>query len=241
YLYPVGNGDRVKAINEMMAETKAIGRALQIYSVSKTDKEWMEENFKDVFEFEYSRDECDYVYASEALQNLQGKKMQKKRNHVAKFLKQNPDFVTEKITKENISEVIAFDNKWAKLTDNVGDKGIAKEHKAVDLVLENYFKLPLEGCLIRVDEKIIAFSYGSAISDKVFCTHVEKALYEVEGAYNIINREFARLFCKDYLYINREDDVGSEGLRKAKLSYKPEFLEEKYIAVLKGRKTECFV
>ena len=78
----------------------------------------------------------------------------------------------------------------------------------------------------------MAFSFGSAINGRVFDTHVEKALYDVNGAYNIINREMARAFCAGYEFINREDDVGEEGLRAAKLSYNPARLEEKWIATL---------
>ena len=93
---------------------------------------------------------------------------------------------------------------------------------------------------IRADGKIIAFSYGSPVSGRVFDVHVEKALYDVNGAYNIINREFARRFCGDYQWINREDDVSEEGLRKAKLSYNPAFLQEKFCADLLGGETGCF-
>lgn len=241
YLFPVGNGDKAATVGKMLDEARKDKRTIQIFSVNEEDKAWLEENFKGVFKFEFSRDECDYVYSSEGLANLSGKKYQKKRNHVLRFLKENPNFSVEDITDDNIDEVRGFNNEWMRLYDNFEDEGKRKEHEAVDLVLKHYKKLGVKGCLIRTGGRIVAFSYGSPISDSVFCTHVEKALYDVNGAYNIINREFARRFCGGYKYINREDDVGSEGLRTAKLSYKPEFLEQKYIATLKGEKTECFV
>ena len=241
YLFPVGNGDKKLAIEKMIMEANQDGRDIQIYSVSTQDKTWLETQFEGLFEFEYSRDECDYVYQSEVLQTLKGKKMQKKRNHVARFLKEYPDYTVETITEDNLQQVITFNNVWANLNDNNEDKGIAKEHDAVDLILENYFSLNLQGCMIKIDDNIVAFSYGSELNSQTFCTHVEKALYDINGAYNMINRQVALSFCQDYQYINREDDVGSEGLRTAKLSYKPDFLVEKYIATLKGKNTPTFL
>ena len=94
--------------------------------------------------------------------------------------------------------------------------------------LKHFFELELSGGLIRADGKIIAFSYGSPVSGRVFDVHVEKALYDVNGAYNIINREFARRFCGDYQWINREDDAADKGLRTSKLQYGPARLAPKY-------------
>ena len=100
------------------------------------------------------------------------------------------------------------------------------------MVFDHYTELPIEGGYITAGGRIVAYSFGSAINDRIFDTNVEKALYEVNGAYNIINREMARQVCAGYEMINREDDVGSEGLRKAKLSYNPIIIEPKYRAVL---------
>ncbi|MEG0804775.1 MAG: phosphatidylglycerol lysyltransferase domain-containing protein, partial [Pygmaiobacter sp.] len=100
-------------------------------------------------------------------------------------------------------------------------------------VLDHFFELGLVGGLLRDEGKTLAFCYGSKISDSVLCTHVEKAYHDVNGAYAVINREFARMFGTQFTYINREDDLGEEGLRKAKLSYRPAVLEKKYFAVLK--------
>lgn len=241
YLFPVGTGSQKAAIEEMIQESQAAARPIQIFSISEADKNWMEENFPDTFDFVVSRDEADYVYESSALQTLAGKKLQKKRNLVSRFLRENPDYTTELIDENNLQEVMEFNHKWAYLCDNRDDEGIMTEHRAVCHVLRHYKELGLQGCLIRIKGEIVAFSYGSPISDQMLDTHVEKALYTVTGAYNMINREFALRFGGAYRYINREDDVGSEGLRKAKLSYHPAFLEQKYIATLKGTKTKWFI
>lgn len=241
YLFPAGKGEMVNAIEKIVEEAAAEDRPFQIFSISEREKSWMEKTFPERFEFVMSRDETDYIYESAALRDLSGKKLQKKRNHVSRFIRENPDYTVEDLCDENLAQVIAFNNEWANLYDNRGDEGIAEEHKAVELVLRHYKELGLCGCLLRIKGKVVAFSYGSPVSASVFDTHVEKALYEVNGAYNMINREFARRFCQNYAYINREDDVGSEGLREAKLSYHPAFLECKYIATLKGMKTKWFI
>ncbi len=233
YLFHFGGEDKKEIINMMIQEAKKDGRGMFLYSLAKSNVEWLQNEFKDMFTFDSSRDNFDYIYSSENLRELKGKKFQKKRNHVSRFLRENPEYQVEKITQQNIQEIIDFDNYWANLYENADDKGIMKEHKAVNRALRHFSELDLSGCAIRVDNKIVAYSYGSPICKNVFCAHAEKALYDVNGAYNIINKEFANMYCKDYTYINREDDVGSEGLRTAKLSYNPEFLFEKYIAILK--------
>ncbi|MDO5602561.1 MAG: phosphatidylglycerol lysyltransferase domain-containing protein [Oscillospiraceae bacterium] len=241
YLFPAGEGDIASALEEIIRETTDAGKKFQIFSISEKEKQWMENTFPGRFDYVMSRDEADYLYESAALRELKGKKLQKKRNHVSRFIRENPDYQVEELNGQNLEEVMAFNNQWANLYDNRGDEGIAEEHKAVELVLRHYRELGLSGCLLRVKGKIAAFSYGSPVSNRVFDVHVEKALYDVTGAYNMINREFARRFCENYEYINREDDVGSEGLREAKLSYHPTFLEYKYIATLKGMKTKWFI
>ena len=100
--------------------------------------------------------------------------------------------------------------------------------------MDHFFDEGLKGGLICTKEEgIVAYSIGAPLSSDTFIVHIEKAFAEVQGAYPIINQEFVRHNCMDYKYVNREDDVGDEGLRKAKLSYKPAILLEKYTATLK--------
>ena len=240
YLFPEGDGDKRAAIREIVQDAAVHGKMPRLYSLSQRDKAWLEEQFPGIFAFTSCRGTFDYIYSSEELQNLPGKKFQKKRNHVSRFLREHPDFVFEPITPENLEEVRAFNNAWSQLYGNSQDTGIQTEHLAVEMGLKHFFELELSGGLIRTDGKIIAFSYGSPVSGRVFDVQVEKALYDVNGAYNIINREFARRFCGDYQWINREDDVSEEGLRKAKLSYNPAFLQVKFCADLLGGETGCF-
>jgi len=84
-------------------------------------------------------------------------------------------------------------------------------------------ELKLTGGLIRVEGRVIAFAIGEPLNPDTFVVHIEKAFADIQGAYPIINQQFAANAAKDYLYVNREEDTGSEGLRKAKLSYRPDF------------------
>ena len=140
------------------------------------------------------------------------------------------------MTTDILPEVFEMADKWTeemkKITDDT--KSIEVENKALKEYLPFMKELNLRGGCIRVDGKIIAFTFGSPINNKVFDIHVEKALPEFRTAYTLINREFILNELLDFEYVNREDDMGLEGLRKAKLSYHPDILLKKYVIKYKG-------
>lgn len=234
YLFPAGRGDEAAALRAIRQDAEAAGKRLVIFSVSPEAKERMEGYFPGQYEFSAARANSDYLYRAADLANLPGKKYQKKRNHLSRFLKENPDWQFLPITPEVMPAIRQFNDAWCRLYDNRDDAGIAAEHRAIERVFRHYDELRLRGGYVTAGGRIVAFSFGSEINASVFDVHVEKALYDVNGAYTIINREMARAFGTGYEYINREDDVGEEGLRAAKLSYHPARMEEKWIAVLKG-------
>ena len=147
--------------------------------------------------------------------------------HIAYFEKQFPDHVFEMITPENISECADFSVKWGKQSLHGIDD---EEREALDLALENYFELGFSGGLIRVGGEIVAMSAGEKRGES-FVVHIEKAL-DMRGAYPAINREFARNVCAGSYLINREEDMGIEGLAKAKQSYHPAFMLRKYAVTI---------
>mgnify|MGYP002554603178 CR=1 FL=1 len=155
YLFPEGDGDKRAAIREIVQDAAVHGKMPRLYSLSQRDKAWLEEQFPGIFAFTSCRGTFDYIYSSEELQNLPGKKFQKKRNHVSRFLREHPDFVFEPITPENLEEVRAFNNAWSQLYGNSQDTGIQTEHLAVEMGLKHFFELELSGGLIRADGKII--------------------------------------------------------------------------------------
>ena len=232
YLYPAGKGDVNGAIDAIIADAKEDGRQAVIFSLTEADKQKLEADYPGRFSYDKPRGEADYIYLSDELANLAGKKFQKKRNHCSRFERYYPGWSFSEITPDVMQEVCAFNNRWCRLYDNRGDEGIEEEHRAIQLACSHYDELKLKGGYLRVNGDIVAFSFGSPLGADQFVTHVEKALYDVEGAYAVINREMARHFCQGYQYINRENDVDEEGLRTAKLSYHPAFLEEKYTADL---------
>ena len=133
------------------------------------------------------------------------------------------------MTDRTIPEMLAMAEQWyAERPDAAGE--LAAEKAAVWEALRNHDKMDLSGGLIRIDEKVVAFTFGSPLNEDTFDVHVEKALSEYAGAYTVINQEFAKTL-SGYTYINRENDVGVEGLRKAKQSYRPAIWLEKYLCV----------
>lgn len=233
YLWPAGSGDMREAVDAILADAQEDGRNPILFSLDEKDKAWLEAEYPGRFHYEKPRGEADYLYLSSDLADLPGKKYQKKRNHCSRFERNhNGHWEFKEITPDSIKAICEFNNRWCRLYDNRGDEGIAEEHRAIELVFRHYDELCLKGGYLTVNGEVVAFSFGSPLSKDIFCTHVEKALYDMTGAYAVINREMARHFCGGYRYINRENDVDEEGLRTAKLSYHPAMLEEKYTAEL---------
>ena len=184
------------------------------------------------FDFINRRDKFEYIYSSSELTNLKGKKYHSKRNHIAKFEK-TYDWKYEDINIDNKKKYMDFFEKWFSENNNSEDKLNTGEYNAIVKAMDNYKDLGLYGGAITVNGQIVACTMGERISNKVFVVHFEKALTDFDGAYALINREFSRVLGKSFKYINREEDLGIEGLRKAKLSYKPAFLISRFDAKLK--------
>lgn len=232
YSVPIGTGDFKDAVEQIISDAQAFGLTPTIYGVTENYKKLIDKYFPN--QFTYSGDDGynDYIYSVEKMAELRGKKYHGKRNHITNFKKNNPDWSFEILNKENISECITLHTEWIK--EHEDDEDYSFEFEAVLTAFENYEALGFVGGLIRVDGKVIAYTMGERHSDKLFVTHFEKAPADVQGAYPIINQEFTRNCLMDYEYVNREEDLGLEGLRKAKQSYNPEIFLEKYVAVYHG-------
>lgn len=223
YRLPFGN-DFIKGIN-----------LIREYSGEEYPDFWVQEgkrldNFKahfgDKYIFEESRDAFDYIYLRSDLADLSGKKYHGKRNHISAFSKKH-DWFYKPITPNNIEEVKLCAEKWYAENKGREDKYLRTEKRGVETILNNMELLGVKGGAIYADGGVVAFTLGSQISGEIFDIHIEKALSDYAEGYTVINREFARTL-ENYKYINREDDMGLEGLRKAKLSYKPAILLKKY-------------
>ncbi len=188
--------------------------------------------YGDKYDIIESRNEFDYIYNSSDLITLAGKKYHSKRNHISAFSKQF-DWHYEDICADNIERVRECASIWYSQSNDKMDDELKCEMQGVFMMLDNMDTLKLCGGAIVVDKSVVAFTLGSPINQKIYNIHIEKAISGFDAAYTVINREFAAHHCGDYKYINREDDLGLEGLRKSKLSYKPEIILPKYILTKK--------
>ena len=187
--------------------------------------------FGEYYEFIPQRDAFDYIYLQSDLANLSGKKYHSKRNHISAFTKKY-NWRSEVISEQNIPQILECMEEWYIQNSDKMDELMLTEKDGVRFMLENMQTLNIRGLAIFIENKAVAFTLGSPINRDVFDVHIEKALPEYATAYTVINNEFAKALI-DYKYINREDDLGLEGLRKAKLSYKPHILLKKYLCISK--------
>ena len=230
YLPPVGEGDWASILQEMKADAEAHGEPFRLMGVCQHSLGCLNEAMPDVFEAHFDRSYSDYVYRREKLATLSGKKLQPKRNHVNRFEKNYPDYEYLPLTAELFPQCLDLVAKWnVKKEDLRGRLSVEDERSALQFSFENWDNLCSCGGVLRVGGKIIAFTYGAPVNYDTFDVCVEKADVDYEGAFAMINREFARHLPERFVYMNREEDLGIEGLRKAKLSYQPEWLLDKYI------------
>lgn len=231
FAFPAGEEENVKrALKVLKAYSEERGYPFTMYNITPADFEKLEAWYPGRFEIEYDRDVADYVYESEKLATLSGKKLHGKKNHVNKFLKVYENrWSYEAMSKENLEDCFQMSLKWRRKNDCNSDEEKIAEMAVCQNALRLFEELELKGGVLRVDGEVVAFTIGEPICSDTFVVHIEKAYAEVPGAYNMINQQFVQHECMDYPYVNREEDTGAEGLRKAKLSYRPVFLVEKGI------------
>lgn len=231
YMFPLGNGELKQAIKILEANATEMGAPLSILGVTPESKVYLDTLFPGSFTYLPERDYFDYIYLREDLATLKGKKFQAKRNHINKF-KSRHEYIYQPITPDICSQCMEVERLWYKANLSENDKDdLSHEYQSMAFALKHFDELGLTGGAIVVDEKIIAFTYGSPINQNTFGVHVEKADINYEGIFSLINQEFSSRIPEQYTYINREEDLGLEGLRKSKLSYNPTLLLEKNTAI----------
>lgn len=232
YFYPAGRGDIKPVIEAIKQDADDCQHEFRLSGVSPENIIVINSLFPDHYEYQEMRDSFDYVYLLDKLVTLAGRKLQAKRNHINRF-KANNNWCFEQISADNIAECWEMNIQWCKDNRCKDDEQLASEYCAVRRCFDSFTELGLEGGLIRLDGRVIAFTMGEKLNSDTYVIHIEKAFSEIQGAYQMINREFAALIKNTYpqlVYVNREEDMGYEGLRKAKLSYHPDKMEEKYLA-----------
>ena len=233
YLYPAGGGPLAAAVDALAADARERGVPLSLVCLTPDQREKLEAACPGRFAFEPDRDSWDYIYDINKLADLTGKKLHGKRNHIHRFDEQFPDWLFEPLTRENVPECLELERAWAAEKHDDSGETMGEESISVVEALYHMDTLEMTGGLIRAGGRAVAFSMGSFTAPGCFDVHFEKAYADVEGAYPVINRELARYIRRLYpgtQWFNREDDLGLEGLRKAKLSYYPDILLEKFTA-----------
>lgn len=227
--YPLGDSENKKTILEECAEYMRERNCRVIFnSLSEDEVIELKEFFPNKYLFDYDRDSSDYIYESEKLITLSGKKLHSKKNHINAF-KRKYNFIYRRITENDIPECKELFMKWYG-TKDTDDYFIKRSKDATFKLLDEFQKFGLIGGVIEVDEKLIACSIGEKIREDTALIHIEFADTNYQGSYAIMNQQFIENEWNDCKYINREEDMGDEGLRKAKESYQPIKLLNLYTA-----------
>lgn len=233
YLMPLCDSGEgfVRTIEHLRHLADEGGYPLVLMGVAPRCREHLEDYCPNMFHYISDEGSRDYIYLRERMVSLSGKSLQSKRNHINKFEKLYPSYTYELLKPEHITECMMLVDMW--LSDHETSESRQAERDMIERTLTAMEELELLGGILRVGGRIVAFTYGSPINADTFGIHVEKADISYEGVFQMINREFARHIPEQYTYLNREEDLGIEGLRKSKLSYKPEMLLAKDTAVLR--------
>jgi len=220
-------------LDAIIHDARARGIVCRLTGLTAADCMTLDELYPGQFRFHPDRNGCDYIYDIHDLADLKGRKFQKKRNHLNKFRENHPDCQYLPITPELLPQVQAMVSTW--YTQHAGNDDYHLEQQAMRRAFANMEALGLEGLALVENGRVIAMTMGSRLSPTTFDIHFEKALEEVDGAYPAINQAFAQHLREKYpdlQFLNREDDMGLPGLRKAKLSYNPHHLVTKFWARL---------
>ncbi len=226
----------VQAINTLIAYSESEGFPLICMGVTEGCAQSVEESFSQDFQFFWDENYADYIYLRERLVSLSGKKLQSKRNHINKFKKLYPHYEYRPFTADQRELYKEFSDEWA--GSNTDRDGVIEENRMIHRILDASDELQLLGGALFLGNRIVALTLGSPINHNTFDVHVEKADTNIEGAYTMINNEFAKRIPEHYIYINREEDLGITGLRFAKGSYQPEHRLYKGTALLRRHVTK---
>lgn len=234
YTFPLGKGDVAKALAEIEKDAKECGERLQFAFVTEEQKEVLENAMPARFCYSSDAGDSDYIYLRSELASLSGKAFHKKKNHFSKFVRTYPDYKYYEIGACNIYDAQKVADAWYYEHLQAEDASQLAEYKAIKEALNNFEELGLIGGIIYVNDSPCAMTIASKINENTVDVHFEKAVgeYALNGGYAAINKLFSEKL-DGVTWLNREEDIGIEGLRKAKLSYRPKIMLKKYSAVEK--------
>lgn len=229
YLFPAGDGDLKEAVAYLLSDAAGRGEKLRLRGFTPKEAVLLEELFPGRFTIESSREEWDYLYSVTDLMELAGKKYHGKRNHIARF-KDTGEWRFELLTKDNLNACHDMCNAWYREHVERGNVSVLADKDVVENAFQYFEELGLTGGVLYQFGQVVAFAMGEPLNSDTYVVHVEKAFADVNGAYPMINQQYVAGVMQGYTYVNREEDDGIEGLRKAKESYHPVSMVEKCTA-----------
>ena len=236
YPFPVGCGDKKAVIDAIIADAQERGIPCRITGLTAKNMEILQALYPDIFRYHCDRGSFDYVYDINDLADLRGRKYQKKRNHFNRFQAMHPTYQVLPLNDETRPAAMEMVESWyARRAETDPEGDYLLERLAIKRAFKYFDRLGMEGCVLMEDGQALAVTMGSRLNLATFDIQFEKGREDVDGAYAAINCEFARYLRLKYpeaQFLNREEDMGLEGLRKAKLSYLPHHMVEKYWAYL---------
>lgn len=233
YLAPLGDieSNFKKYVNVILDDAKVHRCSVSFITGTEEFKNLLVENFPKEFHIEESRDYAEYIYSTESLSVLSGRPLAPKRNRVRAFYSTYEGNIRiENISSENLDDVRTFQTEWITQRLSEGyDEMLCRENKAIKYYLDHFDELEFKGIIVYVKGTVVGYAAGVPLNDECMDEVIEKGRKDVTGIYQLLCNEFALLCCQGYKYINREEDLGVEGLRRAKESYNPEYLLNKYV------------
>jgi len=221
-----------KALKALQAHFDSLGLPLKIYVADEVFANYVQKVCPDCYSVTTNRNEYDYLYDAHALRTLEGKKLRKKRNHINAFLREmDGRWLYRELHKADDDIIIAYFNEWYE-TKEIEDEMLDQELHGIKKLLEHIDELDYHVAGIFIDDQLKAFTIASlANNNQLGIIHVEKAEAEIRGLYPMITQQFLINTLKDVTLVNREDDIGDEGLRKSKLSYYPIDFAKKFTII----------
>lgn len=233
YLAPLGDlsENAKQKIDVLLSDAESYRKKASFFTVTESFKHLTFSLYPERFSAEDSEDYAEYMYLSENLRILPGKALAAKRNRVRAFYSEYEGSVRiEDINEDNLWEVYVFQKEW--IEDRLAegyDEMLARENEAIKFYLSHFNELEFKGIIVYVRGTVVGFAAGVALNDDCIDEVIEKGRKDVKGIYQVLCNEFALICGRDYTYINREEDLGVEGLRRAKRSYQPDHMIRKYI------------
>jgi len=225
-LPPIGNKKIKYVVQEMLS---IIGRECfpPFYGLNKMQAESLKEKG---FTIKEMRDNWDYVYLVKDLIDLSGERYYTKRKNIKNCLSEyNPEY--QPLEEEIIEQCLQLQTKWCNLRNCGAIPGLEAEHRAIKETFKHFSDLNVFGGAILINGNVEAFTIGEKLNKNTAVIHFEKANPEVAGLYQVINKWFCNKALQDFMYVNREQDLGVAGLRRAKMSYYPTLFIEKFLAL----------